>query len=422
MQRKKVQNQLPPYKSALATLETARILNGEEFVAGHIKFQNDNQHPMIKKIKTFLITFGLTLLVLMCLIMAKDANAASRIKDIVYFEGVRENTLLGYGLVVGLNGTGDNLKNAPFTEKGLAQFLSKLGINASGTKLKTKNVAAVTVTANLPPFARSGSKFDVEISTLGDAKSIAGGTLLASPLLGADGNVYAVAQGPITISELVTRGETSNAKSKGVPTAGVIPNGAMVERETEFALNTLKELKLSLRNPDISTARRISENINESLGEDASQAIDPGTVKLKVPDIYGANVMGLLSDIEQIIVEPDQKAKIVVDEASGTIVMGEEVKIQTVAIAQGNLMVSIGNKDSEKSEQFSSDLANTDKTGEAVNNNSQSGNGFAIVSQGASLRDLVRGLNALGVGTRDLVSILQSIKLSGALNADIEVR
>jgi flagellar P-ring protein precursor FlgI len=411
-----------PYKSALNTLEAAKLLNGKEYIAGKARRgNNDNTPPYMVTLKKALTIFGLTLAIIALLFM-KNAYAASRIKDIVYFEGVRDNTLLGYGLVVGLNGTGDNLKNSPFTEKGLAEFLAKIGMNSKGTNLKTKNIAAVTITATLPPFARSGSKFDVSISTLGDAKSLSGGILLASPLLGADGNVYGVAQGQVTVGGLITASESSNASSKGVPTSGIIPNGAIVEKEIGFNLSNMKVLKLALRNPDISTARRISENINESIGEEASTPIDPGTVELKVPSIYGDNVMGLLADIEQIEVQPDQQARVVIDESSGTIVMGEEVKIDTVAVAQGNLMVSVNSGNASGQSDFTSDVSNDKGFTSAVNKNQKPGNGLAIVPQGASLRDLVTGLNALGVGTRDLITILQTIKVAGALHADIEVR
>ncbi len=409
------------YKSALKDFKVAKALNGEEYFAGVPNFLDKHRELVNKRLKSILITVSVVLLILLVL-FAKQASAASRIKDIVYFEGVRDNTLLGYGLVVGLNGTGDNLKNVPFTKKGLIQFLSKLGIDSKGTKLKTKNVAAVTITGVLPAFARSGSKFDITVSTLGDAKSLRGGVLLASPLLGADGNVYAIAQGPVAIGGVITDNESSNATSKGVPTGGYVSNGAVVEREIDFKLSSLTTLKLALRNPDISTARRISENINDSVGEDAATAIDPGTVELVVPHIYGNNVIGLLADIEQIVIEPDQVAKVVIDEASGTIVMGEEVKIDTVAVAQGNLMVSISNEGRGGESNFSSDsTANRDGSG-PVNRNNNPGNGLAILPQGANLRDLVSGLNALGVGTRDLITILQTIKVAGALHADIQIR
>jgi flagellar P-ring protein precursor FlgI len=409
----------PTYKSALKDFNVARILNGEEYIAG--KPSNDNSLPYQKRLNNFL--FGISVaLIISIILFATSAHSASRIKDIVYFEGIRDNTLLGYGLVVGLNGTGDNLKNSPFTEKGLGQFLTKLGINSTGTNLKTKNVAAVTITATLPAFARSGSKFDVTVSTLGDAKSLSGGVLLASPLLGADGNVYGVAQGSVSVGGLVTTSSSANSISKGVTTSGFITNGALVEKEIDFDLSSLKSIKLALRSPDVSTARRISESINESLGENSSKPLDPGTVELKIPAIYGSNVMALLADIEQIAIETDQTAVVVIDEASGTIVMGEEVKLDTVAVAQGNLTVSIADLEEKERSEFASDTSGANKISKPLNKNSQSGNGLAIIPKGASLRDLVTGLNALGVGTRDLITILQTIKSAGALHAEIQVK
>jgi flagellar P-ring protein precursor FlgI len=273
--------------------------------------------------------------------VVSSASAASRIKDIVTFEGVRDNMLIGYGLVVGLNGTGDRLNNNAFTEQSLIAFLERQGVNTRGQNLNTKNVAAVTVTASLQAFARSGSRMDVDISAMGDARSLEGGMLLATPLYGADGEVYAVAQGPIAIGGFQADGDSGSSITKGVPTAGHIPNGAIVEREVEFALNAMDLLHVALRNPDITTARNIAEVINLRLGEDAAFMMDPGTVSIDIPITYENNVTALLADIEQLTVETDQLARIVVDEASGTIVIGEDVKIDTVAVAQGNLVVRI---------------------------------------------------------------------------------
>lgn len=410
------------FKSGLGNFKVASLLNNkhEDFFYNN-KALNDNTNKNTKILFSKILYFITLLLLISCVLFAKQAYSASRIKDIVYFEGIRENTLLGYGIVVGLNGSGDNLKNSPFTEKGLSQFLSKIGINSAGTNLKTKNVAAVTITGNLPAFARSGSKFNVTVSTLGDAKSIEGGTLLAAPLLGADGNVYAVAQGQVAVGGIITTSTTSNATSKGVPTSGYVPNGASVEREINFDLANMSEMKLALRNPDISTARRISESINEVVGEDAAIAIDSGTVILKVPSIYGKNIVGLLSDIEQIVVVPDHSARVVIDESSGTIVIGEDVKIDTIAVAQGNLMISVKNNSGKTDAEFSSDQIFSNDQG-PVNNNNKPGNGLALIQQGASLRDLIAGLNALGVGTRDLINILQTIKSAGALHADISTK
>ncbi len=357
------------------------------------------------------------------LAVASPSQASTaRIKDIVSFEGVRENLLMGYGLVVGLNGTGDKLKNAAFTEQSLIAFLERQGVNTRGTELKTKNVAAVTITASLPPFARSGSRIDVTVSAMGDAKDLQGGTLLATPLYGADGEVYAVAQGSISVGGFKAEGAAATI-TKGVPTSGFIANGGVIEREIPFALNNMSELKISLRNPDISTATRVSDAINTYVGPDVSSAVDPGTVILKVPQMYAKNVSRLLADVEQLPVDTDQPARIVIDEASGTIVMGENVRIDTVAVSQGNLIVKI--KEDAKVSQpgpFAPKGAETVVVPQTDITVEEPGKQMAVMKAGASLRELVAGLNALGVGPRDLVTILQTIKAAGALQADIQTR
>lgn len=360
-------------------------------------------------------------------LLAQPAMATTaRIKDVVTFEGVRENMLMGYGLVVGLNGTGDKLNNSAFTEQSLIAFLERQGVNTRGTSLKTKNVAAVTVTAALPAFARSGSRIDVTASAMGDAKDLQGGTLLATPLYGADGEVYAVAQGSISISGFRAEGAAATI-TKGVPTSGFIANGAIVEREVEFALNSLSNVKVSLRNPDISTANRVAEAINTYVGPAVSSAIDPGTVQVKVPQIYQGRVPQLLADIEQLTVDTDQPARIVVDEASGTIVMGENVRVDTVAVAQGNLIVKVQETATvSQPPPFAPESAQTVVVPETKIEVSEGppgpGKRMAVLKRGATLGELVAGLNALGVGPRDLITILQTIKAAGALQADIETR
>lgn len=354
---------------------------------------------------------------------SRDASA-SRIKDVVAVEGIRDNMLLGYGLVVGLNGTGDKLKNNAFTQQSLIAFLERQGVNTRGLDLKSKNVAAVTVTAMLPGFARSGSKVDVQVSAMGDAKSLLGGTLLATPLYGADGEVYSVAQGPVTVSGFEASGDSGTSITKGVPTSGYIPSGGIVEREIEFSLNDMQELKLALRNPDLSTASSIMEVINSRVGPGTAHVKDPGTVALKVPSSYSGDVATLLADIERLEVETDQPAKIVIDESSGTIVMGENVRIDTVAVAQGNLVVKV--EETPQVSQpgpFAPEGAQTvvvPRTNISVDEGS--GQRMAVLEKGATLRDLVGGLNSLGVGPRDMITILQTIKAAGALQADIETR
>jgi flagellar P-ring protein precursor FlgI len=373
--------------------------------------------------RTFGSTFIFTLVLAVYLLSFSPANAAARIKDIVSFEGVRENMLMGYGLVVGLNGTGDKLKDNDFTQQSLIAFLERQGVNTRGTELKSKNVAAVTVTAKLPPFSRNGSHVDVTVSAMGDAKNLTGGTLLASPLYGADGEVYAVAQGAVSVGGFKAEGNATTV-TKGVPTTGVISNGGIVEKEIEFSLNDMPEIKMALRNPDMTTAQHIAETINANVGPGIASIADPGTIVLTVPAVYHNNATQLLSDVEKLSVETDQVAKIVIDESSGTIVMGENVRIDTVAVAQGNLIVRVEeNSAVSQPSPFAPENAETAAVPQTnVTVSEEPGKQIATLRTGATLKDLVAGLNALGVGPRDLITILQTIKAAGALQADIQVR
>src|SRR5690348_7147879 len=271
--------------------------------------------------------FALVALVAACVIAstAEPARATSRIKDLANVEGVRQNQLIGYGLVVGLNGTGDTINNSPFTRQSLQAMLERLGINIRGQTLRTGNVAAVMVTANLPPFSTQGTRIDITVSALGDAKSLQGGTLLVTPLLGADGNVYAVGQGSVAIGGFQAEGEAAKIV-RGVPTVGRISNGAIIEREIEFNLNRMAQLRLALRNPDFTTAKRIAAAINDYIGVPTAEPLDPATVGITVPKQYQGNVVKLLTEVEQLQVEPDEAAKIVIDERSGIIVMGRDVR------------------------------------------------------------------------------------------------
>ncbi|MFZ5789688.1 MAG: flagellar basal body P-ring protein FlgI [Pseudomonadota bacterium] len=362
------------------------------------------------------------LLLALALLLPLSAFATSRVKDIADFEGVRDNQLVGYGLVVGLNGTGDSLDKSVFTRESLIGMLERLGVNARDSKLDTKNVAAVMVTASLPPFARQGTRIDVEIAALGDAKSLQGGTLLVTPMLGADSEVYAVAQGPVAIGGYTASGDASTV-TKGVPTSGRISNGAIVEREIGFSMDNMQNVKITLRNPDFTTAQRIADAINGYLSLAAARPLDPGTVELAVPPTFQGDTVGLLTKIEQLPVEPDEVARVVIDENSGVIVMGENVRISTVAIAQGNLTIRI-----TETAQVSqpSPFSNTGTTTTVPRTNiqvdEQNGNKLAVMPSGVTLQELVNGLNTLGVGPRDMISILRAIKAAGALQADIEVR
>ncbi len=349
-----------------------------------------------------------------------DAVASSRIKDITDFEGVRENQLVGYGLVVGLNGTGDSLNNSPFTQQSLISMLERLGVNTRGNDIRTDNVAAVVVTANLPPFAMQGSRIDITVSALGDAQSLQGGTLLVTPLLGADGTVYAVGQGPVAIAGYDARGDAASV-TRGVPTSGRISGGALVEAEIQFALQDLADVRLNLRNPDFTTARRIADTINEFIGVDVADMIDPATVKISLGYKDHSEMLNLLTDIEQLRIESDIPAKVVIDENSGIVVIGQDVRVSEVAVAQGNLTVSVTETPvaSQPNPFAQGETVVLPRTQIAVDDGSE--NRLSVVSGGVSLRDLVDGLNALGVGPRDLISILQAIKAAGALQAEIEV-
>ncbi len=347
------------------------------------------------------------------------AGATSRIKDLANVEGVRENQLIGYGLVVGLNGTGDTLNNIPFTKQSLTAMLERLGVNVRGQTLRTGNVAAVMVTANLPAFATQGTRMDVTVSALGDSKSLEGGTLLVTPLLGADGNVYAVGQGSVAIGGFQAQGQAAKI-TRGVPTVGRISNGALVEREIDFQLNRLHQLRLALRNPDFTTAKRMAVAINDFIGAPTAEPLDPGTVGIRVPKSYHGNVVSLLTDIEQLRVEPDLPAKIVIDERSGIIVMGSDVRVSTVAVAQGNLTVSITETPqvSQPGPFSRGQTVTVPRTRVGVQ---EDGKGLAVVKNSVSLQQLVDGLNSLGIGPRDLIGILQAIKAAGAIQADIVV-
>ncbi len=348
------------------------------------------------------------------------AFALSRVKDLASIEGVRQNQLVGYGIVVGLNGTGDTLNNIPFTKQSLQAMLERLGVNTRGATMRTQNLAAVMVTASLPPFAAQGTRIDVTVSSLGDAKSLQGGTLLVTPLLGADGEVYALAQGSVAIAGFSAEGDAAKI-TRGVPTNGRISNGANIEREVAFKLTDARALRLSLRNPDFTTSKRVAAAINDFMGTDTAEPTDPATVTIQIPPRYTGNMIRLITEVEQLKVEPDQTARVVVDERSGIIVMGRDVRVSTVAIAQGNLTVTITEQPQVSQPAPLSNGRTTVVPRTGVKVDTGDGNKLALVKEGVSLRDLVDGLNALGVGPRDLISILQAIKTAGALQADIEL-
>ncbi len=351
-------------------------------------------------------------------LIAGPASAQSRIKDIASIEGVRTNQLVGYGLVVGLNGTGDSLRNCPFTRQSLEGMTERLGINIRGTNANSKNLAAIMVTAELPPFATPGSRVDVSVSSLCDAKSLLGGTLLVTSLQGADGNVYAVAQGSVQTGSVSGSGASGSSVTRGVPTAGRIASGATVERETGFNLETLQEVRLTLRNPDFTTAQRVAAAINATFPTTAL-AENGSVIALRAPAQLG--MAAFISRVENMPVAVDTPARVIIDEVNGVIVMGENVRISTVAIAQGNLTISVQeNPQVSQPAPFSQGqtavVPQSDVTVEE-----ELGREIRLVNGATSLSTLVNGLNALGVSPRDMISILQAIKAAGALQADIEV-
>jgi flagellar P-ring protein FlgI len=327
--------------------------------------------------------------------------------------------LIGYGLVVGLNGTGDTLNNIPFTKQSLTAMLERLGVNIRGQTIRTGNVAAVMVTANLPPFGTQGTRIDVTVSAMGDAKSLQGGTLLVTPLLAADGNVYAVAQGSLAIGGFQAEGEAAKI-TRGVPTVGRIANGALIEREIEFTLNRLNQLRMALRNPDFTTAKRIAAAINDYIGAPSAEPIDQSTVVITVPAKSTANIVSFLTEIEQLQIEPDLPARIVIDERSGVVVIGRE-RVSMVAVAQGNLTVTVAETPEVSQPSPFARRGTTTVMPHTRIGVQEDGKKMFVVRDGVSLQQVVDGLNAMGIGPRDLITILQAIKAAGAIQADIEV-
>ncbi|MEW2919455.1 flagellar basal body P-ring protein FlgI [Ruegeria sp. ANG10] len=362
------------------------------------------------------------LFVFLLMLLPGIASAGTiRLKDLVDFDGVRGNDLVGYGLVVGLNGTGDGLRNSPFTEEIMSNILERLGVNVNGEDFRPKNVAAVLVTASLPPFARVGGQIDVTVSAIGDSKSLLGGTLIMTPLNAADGQIYAVAQGTVLAGGTVAEGEAASVV-QGVPTSGVIPSGARVEREIDFDLSTLTQMRLALREPDFTTASRIEIAINTEFNRAVAIMRDSGTVELNIEATQSISTAHALGRIENILVEPETKARVVVDQRSGTIVMGQEVRISRVAVSQGNLTLTV--EESPIAVQ-----PNPFARGETVvvprtfaGIEEEEGTGLAEIPEATTLSEVVAGLNALGVSPRDMIDILKTIKAAGALHAEFVVR
>ncbi len=341
-----------------------------------------------------------------------------RLKDLVEVDGVRGNDLVGYGLVVGLDGTGDSLRNAPFTEEIMANLLERLGANVTGEDFRPRNVAAVFVTGSLPPFARSGTRIDVTVSAIGDAKSLLGGTLVMTPLNGADGQIYAVAQGTVIAGGVAAEGAAARVV-QGVPTAGTIPAGARVEREVAFDFTQVASLRLALKTPDFTTAARIEGAVNRELGRKTAVMTDPGTVVLDLSGL--GSPAHVLARIERIEIEAENRARVVVDQRSGTIVMGADVRIGRVAVAQGNLTLRV----EEAPLVIQPNPFSEGETIVVPRSNAEiarNGTGLAEVPAATSLSEVVAGLNALGVAPHDMIDILKSINAAGALHAEFIIQ
>jgi flagellar P-ring protein precursor FlgI len=350
-----------------------------------------------------------------CVAFASDV----RVKDVARIQGVRENELFGYGLLIGLNGTGDKAGTL-FTVQSITSMLQRMGIQVPRDRVGVKNVAAVVVTAKLPPFAKAGTTMDVTVSSLGDASSLQGGMLLLTPLQAADGKVYAVAQGPISLGGFqVEAGGGADKVQKNHPTVGRIPNGATIEREVPMTVVENQTLAIVLASPDFTTAGRLADVVNQTLGGGRARAEDAATVRVGVQP--GQDLISLIATLEHLRVTPDRVAKVVINERTGTIIMGSEVRISTVAIAHGNLSVQI------KTDYQVSQPAPLSPGGKTVVvpqrdiRVQEDKRNLSLIQEGASIGDLVQALNALGVTSRDLIAILQAVKQAGALQAELEI-
>jgi flagellar P-ring protein precursor FlgI len=367
------------------------------------------------------IRFTAILLGVIILLAAGAVTApAARIKDIANIRGVRQNQLFGYGLVVGLDGTGDGNKSL-FTVQSLSSMLERMGVTTHPDQLKVKNVAAVMITANLPPFARTGSRIDVLVSSIGDAKNLQGGTLLLTPLKGADGNVYAVAQGPVSTGGFSYGKGTGTGVQKNFPTVGRIADGALIEREIANNFNQHEELTLALHAPDFTTATRVAQAINIAFGDDLATAPDAGTIKVKVPDLYRGRSVELVALIENLGVTPDMVSKVIINERTGTVIMGENVRIATIAIAHGNLSIQVNRQDNVSQPLPFSRGGETVVTSDRQMTVEEGRNPLFLVESGVSIGEVVRALNALGVSPRDLIAIFQALKAAGALQAELQI-
>ena len=358
------------------------------------------------------------LLILLCLLIPQFAYAI-RLKDIASFEGVRENQLVGYGLVVGLNGTGDS-DQTKFPVQSLVNMLEKMGITINRSDVTVKNVAAVMVTATLPPFSKQGSRIDALVSSLGDAKSLAGGTLVMAPLKGADSQVYAVAQGAVLTNSFAFGGQAATAQ-KNHPTAGRVPEGALVERELPNVLAGRNQLRLNLHQPDFTTASRMAAVINNKFKTAVASCSDPGSIIIQIPVAYQSSTVDFVASLEGLEVRPDTTAKVVLNERTGTIVIGENVRISSVAVAHGNLTLYIKETPKVSQPQPFSNTGETQVVPRTSVKTEEGAGGLAVLREGANIGEVVRALNAMGVTPRDLIGIMQALKSAGALQAELTV-
>lgn len=359
-------------------------------------------------------------ILLSCALLVFSSNAlAVRIKDVTHIEGIRDNQIIGYGLVVGLKGSGDG-SSTEFTVRSLAAFLRRNGVTIAADQIKVKNAAAVIVTADLPPFARPGQRIDITVSSIGDSDSLQGGTLLMTPLKGPDGQVYAVAQGSLSVGGF-SAGSSGSSATKNHPTAGGVPGGALIEKAPPTKLDGRPQITLILDNPDFTTAQRIAEVINQDILGASARAADSGSVTIQVPASSQTNIATFMAEIERLPIHPDQRARVIIDERTGTVVMGEEVRISTLALAHGNLSIQIS-----QSNSVSQPAPFSKGTSMPVKNSKidvkEEDNKLNVVNEGVSLGEVVQSLNAIGVTPRDLISILQSIKAAGALQAELVIR
>ena len=382
----------------------------------------------------------LLLIILIVTLFFSSTGMPARIKDIASFKGIRTNQLFGYGLVIGLDGSGDK-GGTSFTIQGLVNMLKQMGVHVSVKDVKVRNVAAAVVSGTLPPFARIGQKIDVTVSSIGDSKSLLGGTLLLTPLGGVDGKIYALAQGPLSIGGFSVGGAGGGGVTKNHPTVGRISGGATVEREIPLSLNNRRELTIILNNPDFITATRVANAINSRFGQDFAKPIDSGSLRIRIPDHFQDRVVNLLAKLEDLEVIPDSVAKVIVSEKTGTVVIGENVSILTVAVAHGNLSIQI--KETRKVSQ-ALPFAPSPPAGGSTPTEMEGGvvvvpggatvvtpesevtvkeesDKLLLVPEGGTIGELVRALNAIGVTPRDLITILQAMKVAGALQAELEI-